>query len=324
MADSSVMDALANFKSLADFDSAFPNEDTCINHLRALRWPDAEQIACPHCGTIGKPYLLGNNTHKCAEKVCLKKFSVRNGTIFEDSKLPLKQWFRAIYLMTNRKKGISSCQLAEDLGISQKSAWFVLHRIRNAAMTQEFKAPLTGVVEMDEAYVGPNPRFQHKNKKNPLLVGMAAAKAKKAVFGMIQRDGELRLHSIKDARKATLQPIIRASVAAGSEVHTDEAMTYAWMRSEYAHKIVSHTLGEYVRDGITTNRIEGAFSHFKRTVVGTYHKVSDAHLDRYLQQFAFRWNARSMSPQERVNLVLKRTQGKRITYRKLTGKDTIQ
>ncbi len=301
---------------------SFPDEDACINHFRALRWPDLSQWACPHCGVVGTPYVLKNNTHKCREKTCLKKSTVRNGTIFEDSKLPLRKWFMAVYLMTSHKKGISSCQLAKDLGVTQKTGWFMLHRIRNAAMTKEFNAPLAGVVQIDEAYVGPNPRWQHANKKNPLLVGAAAAKAKKIVFGMIDGKGELRVHHVKDTRKGTLKPIIEAQVAPGSEVHTDEANTYIWMRDQYKHRFVAHTLGEYVREGVTTNRIEGAFSHFKRSIVGTYHKASDGHLDRYLQAFAWRWNRRNMGEGERVNALLKDTLGKRLTYRALTGKES--
>lgn len=145
------MGALANFKSLADLAKVFHDEDACINHLRAIRWPDMAQWGCPHCGVIGTPYILGNNTHKCRD--CLKKSTVRNGTIFEDSKVPLQKWFMAVLLMTSHKKGISSCQLARDIGITQKSAWFVLQRIRNASMTCEFKAPPVGKIEADEAYV---------------------------------------------------------------------------------------------------------------------------------------------------------------------------
>lgn len=316
------MDALATFKSLADFGRAFPDEAACINHLRAVRWPDMTQWACPHCAVIGEPYTLGNNTHKCRE--CLKKSTVRNGTIFEDSKISLQKWFMAIFLMTSHKKGISSCQLAKDIGITQKSAWFVLHRIRNAALSREFQEPLTGVIEADEAYVGPNAKWQHKSKKDPMLVGVAAAKTKKTVLGMLQRDGELRVHHVKDTRKATLQPIMRSTIAVGSELHTDESQAYSWARFEYAHKMITHSLGEYVRGDVTTNRIEGVFSHFKRTIVGTYHKVSVAHLDNYLQTFAFRWNTRSLTEAARMNLLLNKTQGRRITYRTLTRKEKIQ
>ena len=316
------MDAFKTFKSLADFDTVFAEESACINHFRAIRWPDLAHCACPHCGVIGAPYILGNNTHKCRD--CLKKSTVRNGTIFEDSKIELRKWFKAVFFMTGHKKGISSCQLAKDIGVTQKSAWFMLHRIRNASMTKEFKAPLVGVIEADETYVGANAKWQHKNKKNPLLVGAAAAKTKKTVFAMLQRDGDLRLHHVKDTRKATVAPIIQASIAPGAEVHTDESPLYAWMRSDYAHKMVTHSLGEYVRGNITTNRVEGSFSHFKRTIVGTYHKASDKHLDRYLQMFAFRWNTRTMKEAERMNMFLGMTAGKRLSYRTLTRKGSTQ
>src|SRR6266567_5241063 len=299
---------LKSFKSLSDLRRAFPDEDACINHFRVLRWPQADKIACPHCGVIGAHYTLKNNTHKCRD--CLKKFSVRNGTIFDDSKISMMKWFEAIFLMTSHKKGISSCQLAKDIGVTQKTAWFMLHRIRNAALTTEFNAPLSGTVEPDEAYVGPNPRFQHAGKRDPLLFGVAAAKQKKIVFGMIQRDGDLRMHHVQDGRKATLQPIILANIAKGSKVYTDESNAYAWMyKHDYAHALVTHSLGEYVRGDVSTNGIEGAFSHFKRTMVGTYHKASRKHLDRYLQMFAYRWNRRKDGEGDRVNDLLRSTRG---------------
>jgi transposase-like protein len=314
---------LKTFKNLADMEAAFPTEDACINHFRVLRWPDASRIACPWCGLIDAHYTLKNNTHKC--KGCAKKFSVRHGTIFEDSKISLRKWFTAIFLMTSHKKGISSCQLAKDVGVTQKTAWFMLHRIRNAAMTREFRAPLTGTVEMDEAYVGPQWRFQHANKRTPKLVGMLRP-PKKVVLGMTERGGELRLHHVPDTHKETLRPIIRANIAEGSRVHTDEHRMYSWMQYGYAHDLVTHSLGQYVKGDVTTNGIEGTFSHFKRTMVGTYHKASEKHLDRYLQMFAFRWNRRSrgkgksrivVSEGERVNDLLRSTKGRRLTYKTL-------
>ena len=305
---------LKSFKSLADMEAAFPDENACIDHFRGLRWPDGN-IPCPHCGSVDKHYKLADNTHKCRD--CRKKFTVRNGTIFEDAKVSLRKWFIAIFLMTSHKKGISSCQLAKDIGVTQKTAWFMLHRIRNAAMTKEFNAPLSGTVEADECYVGPNPRFLHAGKRDPTLFGVAAAKQKKIVFGMIQRDGDLRVHYVQDGRKATLQPIIRSNIAKGAKVYTDESNAYAWMYQGYAHALVTHSLGEYVRDDVSTNSIEGAFSHFKRTMVGTYHKASRKHLDRYLQMFAFRWNRRKDREGERVNDLLRSTKGRRITYKEL-------
>lgn len=314
---------LKPFKSLAEMQKAFPDEDACINHFRALRWPDATKITCPKCGVIGAHYTLANNTHKCRD--CRKKFTVRNDTIFEDSKVDLRRWFIAIFLMTSHKKGISSCQLAKDIGVTQKTAWFMLHRVRNAAMTKEFNAPLSGTVEVDEAYVGPNPRFQHANKRLPRK---AMLKAKKVVLGMVQRDGDLRLTRIPNRGLKVIIPLAVANIARGSNVYTDESTSYLWMQTEFGHDFVNHTLGEYVRGDVTTNTIEGVFSHFKRTVVGTYHKISDQHLDRYLQMFAYRWNSRSrgkgkskivVREDKRVNDLLRSTKGRRLTYKTLIG-----
>lgn len=305
------------FKSLSDFDKAFPDENAAINHFRAIRWPNGD-IACPKCGVCStNHYTLKDNTHKCRD--CGKKFSVRKDTIFDSSNVPLRKWFLAIFLMTSHKKGISSCQLARDIGVGQKAAWFMLHRIRNAAMTQEFNAPLTGTIEVDEAYVGGAAKWKHANKRNKMLTGHAAAKQKKIMFGMLQRDGELRVAHIPDTRLKTTQPVILANIAPGSRVMTDEASTYIWMRSNYTHRFVAHSLGEYVRADVTTNRIENVFSHFKRTIVGVYHKASDKHLDRYVQMFAYRWNRKEMTEVERMDDLLGKVKGRRLTYRKLVN-----
>src|SRR3989442_875002 len=222
---------LKPFKSLSDLRYAFRNEDACINHFRTLRWPEADKIACPHCGVIGAHYTLKNNTHKCRD--CLKKFSVRHGTIFEDSKISLMKWFEAIFLMTSHKKGISSCQLARDIGVTQKTAWFMLHRIRNAAMTKEFNAPLRGPVEIDEAYVGPKPRFQHADKRLPRL-GNPTERGRKIVFGMTEKKGgDVRLVHVENTHNETLAPHILANIPRGGRVHTDESRNYFWMDSVY-------------------------------------------------------------------------------------------
>ena len=314
---------LKSFKSLSDMRHAFPTEDVCINHFRTLRWPEADKIGCPHCGVVSKHYTLKNNTHKCRD--CLKKFSVRHGTIFEDSKISLMKWFEAIFLMTSHKKGISSMQLAKDVGVTQKTAWFMLHRIRNAAMTVEFNAPLRGTVEIDECYVGPKTKFQHADKR-PGKSGNFNTEAKKIVLGMSERGGDLRLAHIPNTQLKTTVPIVVANVAQFSRVHTDESSNYAWMSSSYSHSYVTHALGQYVRGDVTTNRVEGAFSHFKRTMVGTYHKASQKHLDRYMQMFAFRCNRRTKGKRKnmivyredtRVNDLLRATRGRRLTYKQL-------
>ena len=307
---------LQHFNNLQDFDKAFPDEKACVDHFRAVRWPDG--LSCVHCGSLERVYTLANGTHKCGD--CRKKFTVRNGSIFEDSKLALRLWFKAVFLMTSHKKGISSHQLARDLGITQKSAWFVLHRIREATVTKEFQEPLTGTIEADEAYVGGQDKWKHANKK----VGKQGFNkgTKKGMLGMLQRGGDLRLAVLpRKANFPALKDTLYRNIARGSRVHTDEAAHYKWMQDEYTHESVKHFLGEYVRDDVTTNRIEGAFGHFKRAVHGVYHKVSDEHLDRYLQMFAYRWNRRGMGEGDRVNDLLKKTQGSRITYRQLTRKN---
>lgn len=301
------------FNNLQDFDEAFPDEEACINHFRAVRWPDG--MSCVHCGSMQRVYDLKLGKHKCGD--CKEKFTVRNGTIFEDSKLAFRLWFKAIFLMTSHKKGISSHQLARDLGITQKSAWFVLHRIREASVTKEFQEPLTGTIETDEAYVGGAGKWKHASKKSNV---QGTADMKKMVLGMQQRGGDLRLVHLRDRNFPAMKAILHRNILRGSTVHTDEAAHYKWMRDEYTHALVKHSMREYVREDVTTNRIELAFGHFKRAVHGVYHKVSDEHLDRYLQMFAYRWNRRSMGEGERVNDLLKRTQNSRVTYKRLTRK----
>lgn len=304
---------LQHFNNLQDFDKAFPDEKACVDHFRAVRWPDG--LSCVHCGSMERIYTLNTGTHKCGD--CRKKFTVRNGSIFEDSKLALRLWFRAIFLMTSHKKGISSHQLARDLGITQKSAWFVLHRIREASLTHEFKGPLTGVVEADEAYVAGSAKWKHASKKTEDKRGPSN---KKMVLGMLERGGELRFVHVPRWDFVTFKNTINANIERGSTVYTDEASHYDWMRSQYAHALVKHSMNEYVRGDVTTNGIENAFGHFKRAVHGVYHKISNEHLDRYLQMFAYRWNRRGMTEGERVNDLLKKTPGSRITYKRLTRK----
>ena len=308
------------FSSLANLVTALPDEKSCIGHFRAIRWPNG--IVCPHCGTVGGHYTLKDDTHKCGEKNCHKKFSVRSGTIFEASRIPLKKWFIAIYLATSHKKSISSCQLARDVGVTQKTAWFMIHRINEATGSVEFNGPLEGVVEMDETYVGGREKFKHASKRIPRHISAHPGNTKITVFGMIQRGGDLRLQKIANTKKATLLPLIESNVAHGTTVYSDEAQCYKWMRQSYEHNLVAHTLGEYVRDDVYTNTIEGVFSHFKRQIIGINHQASDKHIDRYLSVFAWRWNRRTMKEGERLNDLLRSTQGQRLTYATLIGKES--
>lgn len=307
---------LTELKNLHDFDETFPDEKACIDHYRQVRWPDG--IACVHCGSMERVYDLKMGKHKCGD--CGEKFTVRHGSIFADSKLSLRKWYKAVFLMTSHKRGISSCQLAKDVGVTQKTAWFILHRIRNATMTREFQARLTGTIECDEMFVGGRARWKHKLKKNREGLAGQHVPDHKPVLGMIQRDGELRFKRITGTTYGEIVGAITDNITYGSRVYTDEAAHYKWMKSTYAHALVRHTLDEYVVGDVTTNRIEGAFSHFKRTMTGTYFKISDMHLDRYLQAFAWRWNRRKMGEGERVNALLQATRGKQITYKQLIAK----
>lgn len=303
---------LKEISSLDRLKEVFPSDQSAIDHFRKVRWPKGP--VCHECGSI-KVWNLEGEGQKCGD--CGKRFTVRHDTIFAESKLPLRKWYMAIFLVTSHKKGIASAQLARDIGITQKSAWHVLHRIREATKHHAFQKPLlAGTVEMDETYVGAKPRNMHRAKRRILYT--QARDGKKIVFGMLQRDGDLRLQSVK--KIADIKPIIKANVRFGTHVHTDEATHYKWMHQPYEHSLVKHSLREYVRNDITTNRIEGVFGHFKRAVVGVYHQISDEHIDRYLSMFAWRWNRRDMEEGERVNALLASTIGHQLPYKVLTRK----
>ncbi len=304
------------FDSLFSLMQVFSDETKCVDHFRAVRWPNG--VSCPHCGSL-KVYNLANGTHKCGEKECNLKFSVRFDTIFEDSKISLQKWFMAIYLITSHKKGISSCQLARDIKITQKSAWHMLHRIR-AAIEVDCTEPLSGVVEIDETYVGGKEKNKHASKRVKGSQGAGSAKSKTVVLGMIERDGNLRMNTIDSANTEHIKPLVLSNVCKTAKVNTDEGKQYKWMSGQYEHDAVKHACGEYVRGDTYTNTIEGAFGHFKRSIVGVYHQASDKHINRYLNMFAWRWNSRDIGEGERVNALLKSTVGRTLTYRTLIGK----
>jgi transposase-like protein len=240
------------------------------------------------------------------------------GTIFENTKIPLQKWFLAMYFAINDKKGVSSCQLAKNIGVTQKSAWFMLHRIRE--MLRE-KAPhlLSGEVETDETYIGGKEGWKHNDKRYRKTHGRST-QAKTPVYGIVERGtGHTIFQVVEDSKQETIQPILRSSVKPGSTIHSDEWVAYQGLSPMYRHEIVKHRVKEYVRGSVHTNTIENRWSHLKRTLTGTYHQVSRKHLNRYAQECAFRLNTRDAKGGQRFDRSLTNCEG-RLTYSVLTGK----
>ena len=304
---------IMNFSSLIDLLDTFKTEQDCIEYIKKIRWRNG--IHCPHC-EHNKIYEFKNRkTFKCA--LCKRKFSVRVGTIFEESKLPLRKWFISIYLLINHSKGISSVQLSKDLGVTQKTAWFILHRLRYATETESFNLPLTGEVEVDETYIGGKEKNKHKNKQIGGTQGRST-KNKTPVAAALERNGKLKIEKIPDVKKSTLKKFVRKNVDTSSSLYTDDFKSYKNLKSIYNHQTVKHSRGEYVRNRIHTNTVEGFWSLLKRGIVGIYHYVSEKHLDQYLKAFQFRYNYRDMSNKERFDFLLQGT-GCRLMYKTLIG-----
>ena len=241
---------IQQFDSLMQMMEVFSDEQVCIDHLRAIRWKDGAY--CPHCGSTKVYHFSDNRTHKCGD--CRQRFSIKVGTIFEDTKLPLRKWFMAIWMVTSHTKGIASTQLAKDLKITQKSAWFVLHRLRHAARTKSFSRPLEGMVEADETYIGGKEKNKHADKKTP---GSQGGANKVAVMGIMERDGELRAKVVPDTTAKTLHAELNANVAPGANVMTDEHGGYNGIGKRFSHHTVNHSIGEYVKHYfIHTNGLE--------------------------------------------------------------------
>ena len=295
--------------SLYDFFEAFPDEQAAIDHLRSIRWRDGAY--CPYCKSKRVMHFADKRTHKCHG--CRQRFSIKVGTIFEDTKLPLRKWFAAIWLITSHKKGIASTQLAKDLKITQKSAWFVLHRLRYAAKTKSFNRPLSGVVELDETYFGGKDHNKHKSKRS----GVSGPSGKTVVFGLVERGGQIRARKISALSSRMVRGRVVDNVVPGTPLMTDEMPAYVGLDIPYPIWSVNHSKGEYVRYAVHTNTIEGAWSLFKRQVYGIHHHISIKHLDAYLGEMCYRYSNRGMGEGERINDLLSQVEG-RLTYKALT------
>jgi transposase-like protein len=307
------------FKSLIELFDTFRTEEQCREYLIQQRW-NGKPI-CPHCGHTEKAYRIeGGKRFKCGNKECHKKYSVTVGTFFENSNIDLRTWFAAMYLITAHKKGISSCQLARDLNVHQKTAWFMLHRIRGMVAN---KAPemLEGYVQVDETFVGGKNKNRHAHKKVQGSQGRSS-KDKTPVLGAVQLGGKLIANVVPDTSRHALQPIIHRMVKEGSIMVTDEYQSYNGLGFRYAHMVVNHSAGEYVRGAFDTNSIENFWSLFKRGIIGIYHNVSAKHLQAYVNEFAYRYNSRKDNDQFRFNETLTKTEG-RLKYKDLTKKKGV-
>jgi len=301
----------------------FSDETKAREHLEATRWPDGP--VCPFCDTQNHVKALGGKSmgpgwYHCGK--CRKKFTVRVGTVFERSKVPLHKWLLATHLLTASKKGMSAHQIHRMLGVTYKTAWFMVHRIREA-MRDENPSPMggTGVpVQADETYIGKvaNPRTVTTSGRPFTKKGNSGPSNKRAVVSLIS-EGKARTFHVKTANSATVRDILFTNTHRDSELHTDESRIYTKAGRQFkAHRTVNHSRKEYVgKDGQTTNNVENFFSIFKRGMKGVYQHCSEKHLQRYLAEFDFRYNNRDIDDFERRDKALRGIEGKRLTYRRI-------
>jgi transposase-like protein len=302
---------LGKFQGLYDLFDAFPDEQSCLDHLRAIRWRDGE--FCPHCGGTRICHFSDRKTFKCGD--CRQRFSIKVGTIFHDTKLPLRKWFMAIWMITNHKKGVASTTLARDLKITQKSAWHVLHRLRHAARTRSFNAPLSGTVASDETCVGGKEKNKHADKRQP---GSQGGANKAVVLGVLKRDGEFRAEVVADTSAKSVQGMIRKNVQPGSLVITDEHRACKGPGKDYAHLCVNHSAGLCAVGGVHSNSIESVWALLKRQIIGIHHFVSTRHLSRYVDEMTWRFNRRDMDASDRMNDIFADVEG-RMPWQVLTA-----
>ena len=294
----------------------FADPDVALKHMVELRWPNG--IACPTCGRTDVRYLATRRLWECKEKHARKQFSAKVGTIFEDSALPLDKWFVAIWMVANCKNGISSYEMARALGITQKSAWHMNHRIR-LAMKLGTIEKMDGECEADETYVGGLAKNMHAHRKTNMTTGGGS---KTAVVGMLQRSAAERASRVSasalpSTKRANVHALVRNAVAPGSKLYTDASLLYDGL-NEYARAVVDHAR-EYVNGHVHTNGIENFWSLLKRGLKGTYVSVEPFHLGRYVDEQVFRFNEREGSDADRFRSALRRVTGKRLTYQELTN-----
>jgi transposase-like protein len=300
-------------QTLADAIKCFADLDKCLLFLAELRWPDGV-VKCPRCGSTEVRFLAKRRIWECKQRHDRRQFSIKTGTIMEDSPLGLDKWLAAIWMIANDKNGVSSYEVHRAIGVTQKTAWFMLHRIRLAMQTGTF-AKFPGEVEVDETYIGGKARYMHKGRRKAKARGMVG---KTAVMGLLERNGEVRTKVVPNARKKTLQAHVREHVEPGSAVYSDDLASCQGVSAEYDHQVVNHAV-EYVRGNVHTNCMGNFWSLPKRAIKGTYVSCEPFHLFRYLDEEAFRYNQRKETDAERFLKVSAGLTGKRLTYKGLIG-----
>src|SRR5580700_3867201 len=305
-------------KSLQEAIVYFSNPDNCIDYLALRRWPDGI-VTCPTCGSIKVKFSEKRRNWTCSAHHAKREFSIKIGTVMEDSPIPLDKWLTATWLVTNCKNGISSYEIARDVKVTQKSAWFMLHRIRLAMQDDFFGSKLGGEVEVDETFIGGKARNMHVSERKRRITG-TGTKDKTAVMGILERGGKVRAAVVPSRRKHALQAEVYRHVEAGAALYSDALQSYDGLAGDYAHQVVDHAV-QYVDGRVHTNGLENFWSLLKRGISGTYVSVEPFHLFRYLDEQMFRFNNRKdLDDAGRFDLAVTQIVGKRLTFAELTGK----